>query len=134
MKLCQTDSHVDDYLLDRLDEAARGEFEEHYFNCPSCFTQVSERAEILAVIKARGATLFAGQQTAEPKTAGFLEKLSALLSPRQWTAAALSAALVIAAGSRRISGSGKRFRLHRADRITAVRHWPILPAPRGGAM
>ena len=97
MKLCQIDDRVDGYLLDRLDEAEREEFENHYFNCPACFKKVSERAAILAVIKEQGASIFKEQLTAQPEKSGLIARTLALLSTRQWAAAAVSAALIIVA-------------------------------------
>jgi hypothetical protein len=97
MKLCQTERRVDDYLLDRMDEAERNAFEEHLFNCPSCFAKVSEKAEFLAVIKARGETLFGDLERTGPEKTGPAARFLAMLSPRQWAATAVTAAMILAA-------------------------------------
>ena len=97
MKLCQIEDRVDGYLLDRLDEAEREEFENHYFNCPACFKKVSERAAMLAVIKEQGNSIFKEQLNTQPAKSGLVARTLALLSTRQWAAAAVSAALIVVA-------------------------------------
>jgi hypothetical protein len=97
MKICQTEICVDDYLLDRLNEAGREEFEDHYFNCPACFETVSERAEMIAVIKEQGKSVFKEQLTTQPAKSGLMARALALLSPRQWAAAAVSTVLIVVA-------------------------------------
>lgn len=45
------DDFMDSYLLGKIGESAREEFEEHYFNCPDCFKKVTERDQIMNLLK-----------------------------------------------------------------------------------
>jgi anti-sigma factor RsiW len=58
MKKCLFADQIDDYLLNRLEGEAQEQFEEHYFNCPSCFRQMEERDALVSTIKSRGAWIF----------------------------------------------------------------------------
>ena len=44
MKTCHYEGLIDRYLLGKLGEKEAGEFEEHYFNCASCFAKLAESA------------------------------------------------------------------------------------------
>lgn len=96
MKKCSYEEDIDAYLRGKLSESESAKFEEHYFNCPSCFEKTQERNELMEVMKHRGAFLLApesGRQP-EPKIA-FGKKVAAFLTPRQWAAAAVAAALLV---------------------------------------
>ena len=96
MRKCNYDSLIDDYLLDRLNKSDRERFEEHYFNCPRCFEELSARDELLTVIKDRGPEIF--KYIKEPKSdrqPSLLENIFAFFTPKQWAVAAVSAALLI---------------------------------------
>lgn len=96
MKRCRLETQIDSYLLHKLTGDERDRFEQHYFNCPLCFDSLLERDRIIAAAKAQGPRLLQGVRTSEEGRAVSLpERVFALLSPRQWTAAAVSAALVL---------------------------------------
>jgi hypothetical protein len=96
MKKCQYADMIDDYLLNRLEGPAKEQFEEHYFNCSSCFQMMEERDALVSTIKARGAWIF----KEEPK-AGRTDwvpawkRALASFAPRQWAAVGLAAAVVL---------------------------------------
>jgi hypothetical protein len=104
MKECKFENHIDDYLLDKMTEEKKGIFEDHYFNCPSCFEKVKERHSLISVIKSKGNKIFHDQirETGRTREAqsSFFERFFSFLTPKQWTVAAVSACalLVVAIG------------------------------------
>lgn len=95
MKNCKFEEMIDDYLLNRLAEDEKNAFEEHYFNCPSCFEKMVERDELVAAIKYKGQEIFKDEYVAEAaKGETWWEKVTSFLTPRQWTTVAVSAALI----------------------------------------
>lgn len=95
MRNCKFDEMIDEYLLNRLTEDEKSTFEEHYFNCPSCFEKMVERDELVAAIKYKGQEIFKDEYVAEAaKGETWWEKVASFLTPRQWTTAAVSAALI----------------------------------------
>lgn len=97
MKKCAYEDQVDDYLLDRLEEAQRVEFEEHYFNCPSCFEKIKSKDDVLSVIREQGHRIFNDTMDKKPRKMGLIEALLSFSSPRRWAVAAISAALIVVA-------------------------------------
>lgn len=96
MSKCKFEDQIDDYLLNRLSENKRDLFEEHYFNCPSCFNKIAERDEIISVIKNKGDVIFKEEYAQEEiKEVTFLEKITSFLTPKQWAITAISAALLL---------------------------------------
>jgi len=97
MTECKYEDWIDRYLLDRLGEGERNEFEEHYFNCASCFAKTVERDEIVSVIK-RERSLFADEERPEieTRTAAWYDRVIAFLTPKQWALAGAAAALLVA--------------------------------------
>jgi len=95
MKTCQFEELIDDYLFNRLDEARRDAFEEHYFNCPGCFEKVKQRDELIAVIKSRGDEIFQEVLAPAGSRPSWRKSIPAFLTPRQWAVAAVSAALIL---------------------------------------
>jgi anti-sigma factor RsiW len=51
MAKCPKDDFMDSYLLGKMDDKARDEFEEHYFNCASCFAKMTERDKIIGLLR-----------------------------------------------------------------------------------
>ena len=96
MKRCEAEEKIDLYLKGKLSDSEIAGFEDHYFNCPACFQKMKERAEIMAVIQRRGAYIFssAGERRLEPRVS-LWGRAAAWLTPRQWVAAAVSAALLL---------------------------------------
>ena len=96
MRKCQYEDQIDDYLLNRLPEHQKDEFEKHYFNCSHCFQTMIEREEIISVIKHEGYSIFQDEYLAEEtKTVSWLDTVRASLTPRTWAVAAVSAALLL---------------------------------------
>lgn len=98
MKKCEFEDQIDNYLLNRLEGGDRDNFEEHYFNCTSCFQKMEERNELISAIKSRGAWIFKEEPVPERKTlVPTFEKIYSFFTPRQWAAAAISAAFLLVA-------------------------------------
>lgn len=96
MRNCKYEDLIDDYLLSKLSETNREKFEEHYFNCSSCFEKMAERDEIISVIKNKGYTIFQDEYLAEEtKTVPWYESVRSFFTPKQWALAAASAALIL---------------------------------------
>jgi hypothetical protein len=97
MKKCKYEETIDLYLLNKLSENEKWKFEDHYFNCPSCFQKTVERNILIEAVKTKGADIFAPE--AAPQLAErvpWTEKVTSFLTPRQWVTAAVSAALILA--------------------------------------
>ena len=60
MNECPNEDRIDRYLTGRLTESETAELEEHYFNCSACFQKISERNELVEMIRDRGAEIFEG--------------------------------------------------------------------------
>jgi len=96
MNKCKFESLIDEYLFNRLDEDQKEDFEKHYFNCSQCFEKIQERNELISVIKNKGSEIFPEfESPTEPRKAPFFDRLVALLTPKQWTVAAVSAAILL---------------------------------------
>ncbi len=96
MRICKFEYLIDDYLLGKLSEDKRAEFEEHYFNCPLCFEKTVQRDELISVIKTKGSSIFQDIQVPkEAKRPSVFETIYAFLTPREWATAAVSAALLL---------------------------------------
>lgn len=96
MKKCQFEDNIDSYLLNKLEEGDRDIFEEHYFNCPTCFQKMQERNEIISAIKTRGVWIF--KEERGPAKNAFVpafEKITTFFTPRQWATVAAAAALLL---------------------------------------
>jgi hypothetical protein len=96
MKKCEHEETIDLYLLNKLSENEKWKFEDHYFNCPSCFQKTVERHALIETVKNQGAYIFppeAAHQVTE--RVPWAEKVLSFLTPRQWVAAAVSAALIL---------------------------------------
>ncbi len=94
MKKCNFENWIDEYLFDRLDEAQKEAFEEHYFNCLPCFEKMEGRSEMLAVVRSKGSEIFPEQSAPAKTRLAWLEPVADFLSPRQWAVAAVSAVLI----------------------------------------
>jgi hypothetical protein len=98
MKKCRFEGQIDHYLLNKLEGNEKDIFEEHYFNCSSCFQKLEERNELLSTIKTRGAWIFKAEPAPERKSyVPTFEKIYSFFTPRQWATAAISAALLLVA-------------------------------------
>ena len=95
MKKCKYENLIDSYLFNRITEERKGEFEEHYFNCPDCFEQMQERSEMISVIKAKGNRIFQDIREREVNRESLSGRFIALLTPKQWAIAAVSACALL---------------------------------------
>jgi hypothetical protein len=97
MKNCQYADQIDDYLLNRLVGAAKDQFEEHYFNCPSCFQMMEERDALVTAIKSRGAWIFKEEPAAGRRRDWVPAWKRAVTSftPRQWATVGVAAAVIL---------------------------------------
>jgi hypothetical protein len=96
MKKCQYADQIDDYLLNRLEGAAKDQFEEHYFNCPSCFRMMEERDALVSTIKDRGAWIFKEESAAERTDwVPAWKRALASFTPRQWATVGMAAAVAL---------------------------------------
>jgi hypothetical protein len=96
MRKCLYADQIDDYLLNRLEGGAREQFEEHYFNCPSCFRQMEERDALISTIKSRGAWILKGEAASEQRdwVPAWKRALSSFTA-RQWATVGAAAALLL---------------------------------------
>ncbi len=96
MRKCRYEDLIDSYLLDKMAAEEQTDFEEHYFICRSCFEKMSERDEIIQILKKEG--VFGAEEEAEgrgvPRKAGG-RKRSSFLTPPRLAVVAVSAAAVL---------------------------------------
>jgi len=96
MKKCSHEDQIDLYLLNKLSENQKVKFEEHYFNCPACFQKTEQRSILIETVKMKGADIFAAEASPRAEVrVPWTEKVLSYLTPRQWAAAAVSAALIL---------------------------------------
>jgi len=96
MTKCRYEDLIDRYLLDKLKPEEQADFEEHYFICRSCFSKMTERDEIVRILRKEGVL-----QAPEPAPAGsalaHADRPFAFFTPRRWAAVGVSVAAVAAA-------------------------------------
>jgi Putative zinc-finger len=95
MKKCLFADQIDDYLLNRLEGEAKEQFEEHYFNCPSCFRQMEERDVLVSTIKSRGAWIFKEVASKEREWVPAWKRALSSFTPRQWATVGVAAAALL---------------------------------------
>jgi hypothetical protein len=96
MKKCKYEGQIDGYLLDKLKPEEQTDFEEHYFICRSCFAKMSERDEIIRVLKKEGVLPAPeGERLRETAPENWLGRGFALLTPRRWALVGVAAAAVL---------------------------------------
>lgn len=95
MKKCKFEELIDDYLMNRLAEDRKEEFEEHYFNCPQCFEKIEERDEIISVIQNKGHMIFEDEYAVGAAEVGWFDKVASFLTPKQWAFATISSAILL---------------------------------------
>ena len=90
---CNYENLIDNYLLDKLPEEKKETFENHYFNCHSCFEKVEERNSLISVVKTKGNIIFQDLRDTErtQNRSSLLDRFFSFLTPKQWTMAAISA-------------------------------------------
>lgn len=98
MTTCRYENKIDDYLLNKLDAEDRREFEEHYFNCPSCFEKLEQRQAVIFIIKAQGEELLGSKASPAPRPSFKKQVFSSLsFSPKPVMAFAAAASLCLVA-------------------------------------
>lgn len=96
MSKCKFEDLIDGYLLNRLSKGEIEAFEEHYFNCPSCFEKLKERDVIIRTIKNNPELLITERAEERlPWFAAVKNELRAFFTPRQLVFAGLTALLVL---------------------------------------
>ena len=96
MKKCLFADQIDDYLLNKLEGEPKEQFEEHYFNCQSCFHQMEERDALVSTIKTRGAWIFREKPASERREwVPAWKRALASFTPRQWATVGAAAASVL---------------------------------------
>lgn len=93
MKKCQYEAKIDPYLLGQLPEEQASQFEEHYFNCQKCFSELVFRNEVIKTVKSG---IWTPTLEREPQ-ASFAERFFGAFTPARWAAVAASAVLVFLA-------------------------------------
>lgn len=96
MKECNFENQIDNYLLGKMSDEKKGMFEDHYFNCHSCFEKVEARNSLISVIKSKGKKIFHDYvKDVEEEHGSLFERLFSFLTPKQWTMAAVSACALL---------------------------------------
>ncbi|MGQ9800088.1 MAG: anti-sigma factor family protein [Candidatus Saccharicenans sp.] len=95
MGKCKFEDLIDGYLLNRLSKGDREAFEEHYFNCSSCFELLQERDVIIRTIKNNPALLEEKEEARSSALAGLRRELASFLTVRQLAFAGITALLVL---------------------------------------
>lgn len=96
MKKCKFEDQIDAYLLNKLSMEQREEFEQHYFNCTTCFQQMVERDEIIATVKLKGEQIFRDLEQAEQTPPlPWTERAVGFFTPKQWAAVTTSLTLIL---------------------------------------
>jgi hypothetical protein len=93
MRKCRYEGLIDGYLLDKLKPEVQTDFEEHYFICRSCFSKMSERDEIVQILRKEGVLSASSEGSVEGSRAdSWVQKVLAFFTLRRWVAIGVSAA------------------------------------------
>jgi len=95
MRKCKFEDMIDGYLLNRLSQGDRELFEEHYFNCSSCFEKLQERDLIIRTIKNHPEALTQESEVRVPFFSRLKTELAAMFTPRQFVLAGVTAVLLL---------------------------------------
>ncbi|MBC7363455.1 MAG: zf-HC2 domain-containing protein [Candidatus Aminicenantes bacterium] len=95
MSKCKFEDMIDGYLLNRLGQGDREAFEEHYFNCPSCFEKLQERDLIIITIKNHPEILIQENAARESLFSRLKTEVAAMFTPRQLALAGVTAVLLL---------------------------------------
>ena len=95
MKNCEYADQIDEYLLNKLKGEPREKFEEHYFNCPSCFRKMEERDALISTIKSRGAWIFKEPASGQREWVPAWKRALSSFTPRQWATVGVAAAALL---------------------------------------
>ncbi|RFT16204.1 MAG: hypothetical protein OP8BY_1808 [Candidatus Saccharicenans subterraneus] len=95
MSKCKFEDLIDGYLLNKLSEGDKEAFEEHYFNCSSCFEKLQERDVIIRTIKNNPALLEEKEEVRSSVLASLRREVASFLTVRQLAFAGVTALLVM---------------------------------------
>ncbi len=95
MKKCNFEDLIDGYLLNRLSEQDKEAFEEHYFNCSSCFEQLQEKDIIIRTIKNNPDLLEEKEPAHASVIANLRREVASFFTPKQLALAGVVAALFV---------------------------------------
>ncbi len=96
MKKHKYEKLIDDYLFGNLNKEKKEEFEQHYFNYPSCFKKLKDREEFISIIKNTPDLFFHDLDIKnKSKKELFFKRITTFFTPRQWAAATISTALFL---------------------------------------
>ncbi len=96
MTKCRYEDLIDKYLLDKLKPEEQADFEEHYFICRSCFAKLTERDEIVRILRKEG-VLSAPDPSRLAAAGARTDRSHVFFTPRRWAAVGVSVAAVAAA-------------------------------------
>jgi hypothetical protein len=100
MENCKYERLIDDYLLDRLNEREKHEFEKHFFNCSICSEELVLREKVFETIMERGKEIFRDIiiQTHTPRKAFSFRELAYFFRVKKWAFASIVLSLFIVGG------------------------------------
>lgn len=98
MTKCRYEGLIDGYLLDKLKPEEQTDFEEHYFICRSCFSKMSERDEIIQILRKEGVLNVPLADLAEgARSTSWVRRARPFLTPRRWVVVGISAVALFVA-------------------------------------
>ena len=103
MTKCHYEDLIDRYLLVKLKPEEQTDFEEHYFICRTCFSKMTERDEIIRILKKEGVL---AAPSSVPTSTSHAGRHYAFFTPPRWAAVGVSVAAVLAAAWFLIPRSG----------------------------
>jgi hypothetical protein len=98
MKKCRYEELIDSYLLDKLKPEEQTDFEEHYFICRSCFSKMSDRDEIVQILRKEGVLTAPSEvPAAGPRAGSRAKKARGFLTPVRLAVVGVSVAALLMA-------------------------------------
>lgn len=96
MKKCRFEGLIDGYLLNKLSGRDKEAFEEHYFNCSSCFQKLQERDIIISTVKNNPEVFEEKEPARSSVMANLRREVASFFTPKQLALAGVTAALFVA--------------------------------------
>lgn len=82
--------------MNRLDLEQKNVFEQHYFNCRSCFSKLKAREELITIIKTKGESIFTDDiEVRKTSRITLWERLFTHLSPKRLAFYTISLGMVL---------------------------------------
>lgn len=88
------DELIAGYLSGELSEEKIKDFEEHYFQCEVCLSELKAADSALKIVEREGSSLLS-KQTAEKKSGNFVERLIGLSGQQRWAIAFGTAVIIL---------------------------------------